>query len=241
MIELNLLPDVKKEFIRAQRTRNKIITISFFAMIAAGGLVFAFAFYVYAVQSVHTLVLDDQIKKKSAELKKVNELEKYLTIQNQLEQLGDLHDKKNTYSRLMDFLVNLNPSDPNGIQFTSVDVVGEETAITLKGTTATFESFNVFKDTLENAELTFYETEAERTPENLKVEKLFNGVFIESSSLAREQGNLVVSFTIRTEYNEKAFDPKLEDVSVKVPSIETTPSVQQSPRPVFNGTIEEDQ
>ena len=25
MIELNLLPDIKKEFIRAQRTRNKVI------------------------------------------------------------------------------------------------------------------------------------------------------------------------------------------------------------------------
>jgi Tfp pilus assembly protein PilN len=241
MIELNLLPDVKKEFIRAQRARNKIITIAFFAMIATGGLVFAFGFYVFAVQPVHTFVLDEQIKKKNAELKKVKELEKYLTIQNQLEQIGKLHDSKNTYSRLMDYLVKLNPGDPNTVAFTSVDVTNEETAITLKGITPTFESFNVFKDTLENAELTYYETdEKDRKPEDLQVEKLFENIQIESSNLSREQGFLVVSFTIRTEYNQKAFDPKLYDVSARVPDIETTPSVKQAPRPVFDGKIQED-
>ena len=243
MIELNLLPDVKKEFIRTQRARNKIITISFFAMIIAGGIVLAFGFYVYAVQSVHVLVLNEQIKKNSAELKEVDELDKYLTIQNQLDKLGDLHGNKAIYSRLMDYLVKLNPSPPNGVTLTSLELAEEDKAITLNGNSASFESFNVFKDTLENAELTFNPSSESEDDEDaeLKVEKLFDDVLVESSSISRDLGEGIVVFTVRLTYNPNAFSANLSNVSIRVPNIETTPSVQNAPRPVFNGTIEDDE
>jgi len=52
MIEINLIPDVKQEFIRAQKVRNAAITFSILAGIVAGGIVVVLVL-VLGAQSLH--------------------------------------------------------------------------------------------------------------------------------------------------------------------------------------------
>ncbi|PLS80873.1 hypothetical protein CYG49_03865 [Candidatus Saccharibacteria bacterium] len=234
MIELNLLPDVKKEFLRAQRTRNTVITGSILAIMVAVGLTVLFAVYVYGVQAAQTALLTRDIKNRASELEKKEELGKYLTIQNQLVHIDKLHEDKTVYSRLIDFLSVLNPSEPNSIQLSNLQVTTDEKSATFTGTGRSFENFNVFKDTLVNAEVVYKAAGDEGT----QTEKLFDSVVVESSSLGRVRDATAVTFVVRVTFNEKAFLGGAQDVTVKVPTIETTQSVRQSPAALFNGTID---
>lgn len=69
MIEVNLIPDVKQEFIRAQRTRNTVISFSIMASIAAGVAIVIFALLLGG-QGVREILADNSIKDDYATLKK---------------------------------------------------------------------------------------------------------------------------------------------------------------------------
>lgn len=71
MIEINLIPDVKRELLRAQRARTTVISAAIVISIVAGAVVAALALYVYGVQTVRGVLLDNQIKDGAAKLSKV--------------------------------------------------------------------------------------------------------------------------------------------------------------------------
>ena len=82
MIEINLIPDVKQELLKAQRIRNVVISSSILVSIIAAGVVVLLLVYMFGVQSVRNSLLDSQIKDKYATLSKVDDLSKIITIQN---------------------------------------------------------------------------------------------------------------------------------------------------------------
>ncbi len=234
MIELNLLPDVKKEFIRAQRSHNAVITASILAIMISVGATIAFALFVYGGQAFRISQLTGNIKEKETQLKAVEDLDKYLTVQNQLSQIEGLHDQKLIYSRLVDFLGVLNPSAPHNISLNRLNVQSEEGTIVFEGSTASFESFSVFKDTLQNAELTYTAKDATEPTK----ERLFSEVVVTSSGLGKNQSESRVSFSVTATYSENVFSPSSKDIAVTIPQIETTNSVRQSPQPLFNSQQE---
>ncbi|MCA9330144.1 hypothetical protein KDA11_05830, partial [Candidatus Saccharibacteria bacterium] len=126
MIELNLLPDVKQEFVRSQRLSRKITIIMIITSIAAIGVVIFFAFTVYVVQAATNGLLDGSIKDRAEKLQKTDNLARNLTIQNQLKTLPELHDQKQIYSRLFTYLPILNPAQPNTVKISKLDINSEE-------------------------------------------------------------------------------------------------------------------
>jgi hypothetical protein len=81
MIQFNLLPDVKLEFVRAQRVKHAVVSG---AVIASGAAFLIFLLLFIAVHVVQTKMIHDQtadIKKYSEEIKNTPDLEKILTIQ----------------------------------------------------------------------------------------------------------------------------------------------------------------
>lgn len=224
-IQLNLLPDVKKEFLKAQKTKALVVSSSIIVTLVAVGLSVLLFLYVTVGQQLQIGIITNDIKSKTEELNNVQDLSKYLTVQNQLKALPELHDQKGVYSRLFSFLPTLNPSAPNNIKLTTLQVVQADQSMVFSGTTATFESLNIFVDTLNNAQATYREPGAEQA----KTEKIFSSVLVQSSGLAKVNEANVVSFIIRVTYNQGVFDARNADVNATVPNIETTPSVTGSP------------
>ena len=66
MIEINLVPDVKQELIRAQRSRTVVVTFSILTGIIALGIVVLLLLYVFGVQTLRSAIADDAIEKNSA-------------------------------------------------------------------------------------------------------------------------------------------------------------------------------
>jgi len=226
MIQLNLLPDVKKEFLRAEHARRRTIALSILVTIIAAGATVLFAFYVYGVQSVIMYTQTEDIKEKSAELSGIKDIDKYLAIQNQLANLSELHDNKINLSRLLTFLPSLNPAPPKNVKLANLDVSTVEKTITFSGIVADYAALTTFKDTLVNSEFS-YGTGADAVKS-----KLFSNIKIDSAALESTTG---VNFSLVATYDEAAFLQKNTNVSVSVPNIETTQSVVGTPQPLFDG------
>lgn len=226
MIQLNLLPDIKKEYINAKKTKAMVIGLSIVTTVGAIGLTALFFVYVTFVQQLQINISSDSIKKKSSTLNNIPDLSKFLTIQNQLSALPSLHDQEGSYDRLFSFLQVLNPGKPNNISLSTLVLSSTDKTITFTGSTATFESLNIFTDTLRNAQVSYKLRGSTTTTTN----KMFDSVSVQSSALANVAGASVVSFTIITTYSDQVFDATNTDVNAVVPSIETTQSVTQSPK-----------
>ncbi|HKX72739.1 MAG TPA: hypothetical protein VJM32_01855 [Candidatus Saccharimonadales bacterium] len=230
MIQLNLLPDLKKEFIKAQKAKAMVITIAIFVTLGAFAVSALLFVYVTFVQQFQVNLASDDIGRKMKELKEIPDVDKYLTVQNQLASLPDLHNNKGQYSRLFDFLAVLNPSAPNNVTLTELRLGTDDKSILFTGTTASFQTLNTFVDTLKNGEASFKQG-GQGDP---ITEKMFEQVLVQTADIVRNNNTTVVGFSVKTTYKESVFDVKNTELTAKVPSITTTPSVTQSPNPLFN-------
>ena len=145
MIQFNLLPDVKLEYVKTQRTKHTVIMTS--VLIATASLVvFALLFTVVNVaQKKHLSDLDKDITTSKNTLKAKPDLAKILTIQNQLNSLTDLHNKKPVASRTLGFIGSLTPQNVN---ISSLKVNYNDKTITIEGSTDSLATVNTFTDTL---------------------------------------------------------------------------------------------
>lgn len=235
MISLNLLPDVKLEYLRTQRTKAKVISIAVIVTIAAIGLVMLVAGWVYGAQVIQKSYLTGEIKKHNDELKKLPDINKYLTIQNQLEHITQLHEGKNDFSRLMTYLPQLTPAGTQSVAFTNLDLKSGEAGNTImfQGEAKDYTSLNTFRDTLINAKLN-YNVDGQK-----QSEKLFEIVTVTSSSLeVGTSGARLVTFTIDTTYNPNAFIASIKQPTVTVPNITTTQSAQAAPNVFSQSTVQ---
>ena len=249
MLQVNLLPDVKKEFIKAKRQRNLVMTVCIMASLGAGAVVVVLG-VIMGGQQIHKNILmgnvdrDKQTIQNAQENKQLNE---YLTVQNQLSQIDSLKESQPILSRLFDYIQELNPADPNGVELSSVRMTaGGNTAaadtttgaaaesggtIELNGLTANFASLNVYKTTLQRTEITYSDGE----DGDSVTELLFTSVTVNEAGLSQAGGGGdQVSFRITVSYNAAAFNQNSMDVTLKIPQETTSDAVVNAPRNVFN-------
>lgn len=236
MIEINLIPDVKKELLRAQATRTAVISGAIITSIIAGGLVVALLLYVYGVQAVRSNLAEQEIKDQYATLSKVEDLSKILTIQNQLATMSNLNDSKKIDSRLFDVLAAVVPPEPNSVQISQINIDAEDSKITLDGQTRAFDSMEVFKKTLDSAIVVY--TDKDNEKHEVKLAESLNSS--EVSYGENSNGDKVLLFSISFEYPEELFSPSVKDVTIKL-SINgnVTDSYLGVPRSIFTERAKE--
>lgn len=229
MIELNLLPDVKRQFIAAARAKRKVVTMMIFVSIGSAGIVALLALHVYGIQALQGAALDSSVKKSSAKLSEVADLNNYLTIQNQLGAVSALHEDKGLYSRLFTILPTLSPASPSNISITKLDIDNELGVISIEGYGADYSAVNVFENTLRNAEVSYSKDDA------TTVEKLFSDVLLSDVSLGEDaEAKKVTVFKVALPYTKAVFERTAANVLVTVPNKDATTSTQQIPQELFS-------
>lgn len=238
MISLNLLPDVKKDLLKVRRERNLVMMVSIVAVIgslAVLGLLFLWMGALTGLKMLDENKINDA-KAKIETAKEDEQLDKYLTIQNQLAQIDGLKGGQLIHSRLMDFLVQLNPAEPNNVFLRSVrltaDGEGEsaDLSVEIEGTTGNFASLDVYKNTLISAKLIY-----EDKPED-EVESTNTSESDESSSDAESSNNEDASSSSEsTAVAEAASEMLFNEVSV-VDSNLSSDGVNFSISAIFNTT-----
>lgn len=225
MIQLNLLPDVKKEYLRAQSFRAKTISFSILVTVVAIGLTAVLASYVYGAQLLISSAQKNDIAEKSQQLKSKSDIGKYLTIQNQLSAISGLHDEKTVTSRILGILPQLNPAPPNNVLLANIKLSVVDGQLVFQGGVRDYSALTTFKNTLENAKL-HHQADGQEV-----IEKLFKEVnVIQASYSGTEPPETALGFTVQTAYNPNLLVSTLEGYRITVPNMETTQSVVASPK-----------
>lgn len=228
MIELNLLPDVKKEFIRAQRTRNTVVSGAILVSIVAGGAVALLATTVYGAQSLWISNLKTEISKNHQELADKKEINKYLAIQSQLTALENTSNERSKYAQLFDYLPQLNPAPPFNVNFYTFNLDVVTNTITLTGAAENFEAVNNFKNTLSQAKLTYLEDGEER-----QEKPFFTSVVDGTPSLSASDGKVRALFDFTLVYSPEIFSQTIRDPKVEVPKLVTSDGDKNAPKELF--------
>ena len=219
MIQINLLPDVKVEYLKSRRMRRLVMGGSFIAIIASFAVVGFIASYAYGVQKAQLASANSSIQKSTAEIKKIENLDKILTIQNQLKTLDSVHAAKPAMTRLFTFLPQLTPTD---VQIGDLNVVFETSTMELKGTAKNVESVNKFVDTIKFTTFT-----VDNDPSTSK--KAFSSVVLSKIGVS----NKGAEYTIDLSFDPKIFDITVKSIELTVPKITTTRSQLTVPDALF--------
>lgn len=231
MIEINLVPDVKQELLKAQRVRSTVITFAIMVGLIAVGIVIALAFYVFAVQNVRGALLDSSIKDKSQKLSDVSDLSKSLTIQNQLTKISSLNDAKKVDSRIFDVLNAIIPPAPNDVQLSDVTIDSENKVITMNGQAQnSYAAVEVFKKTIGGTKIKYKDVDGKTQEKDLA-----SNISTSDTSYGEDSsGRKVLRFTLTFNYDEELFSPLSKNLSVVVTTNgNVTDSYLGVPRSIF--------
>jgi hypothetical protein len=211
MIEINLIPDVKQELIKAQKIRTKVIAGSIVIGVISVSAVTLLAVYVFGGQSARSFFADQDIKKYSEQLEKVPDLSKMLTIQNQLTKISDLNGSKKIDSRIFDLLKAVVPKAPNDVVYSSLVIDAGNSTISIDGQAANgYSAVEIFRKTIEGAQIKYDGSEGVVIASEVNTSNLSYG---EDTS-----GEKVLRFTLSFVYAPELFSPASKNAAIVIPN-----------------------
>jgi len=218
MIQFNLLPDVKLEYIRANRLKRLLISISILVAAACSAIPVLLFLAVNVVQKDNMNGLNKDIKATANTVKQTPDIDKIITIQNQLQSLPTLHSAKPAATRLFGYLSQVTPSNVT-ISNVSVDFTAD--TFTLTGQAADLFAVNTFVDTLKFT--TYALASAGDTPKNAFSEVVLGGFATTDKD---------ATYQITMKYDPVIFDNQ-NAVTLTVPKTVTTRSGSNQPSALF--------
>lgn len=230
MIQINLIPDIKRELLHAQKMRRAAISLSILIGLIAGGLVVTLGF-VLGVQVVHENITRGNIDTEYKKLKAVDNIENVLTIQQQLKLIDSYQATRTMDSRLFDVLGAINPPAPNDMKFSSVKLDPIESRITIEGSAENgYSATETFQKTILNIKV------ESGLGEDLTTEPLTEDVTITETTYGQSaSGGNVLRFSLSFTYPKGLFDNSLKNIKIVTPTtkIDVTDSKTRVPESLF--------
>jgi Tfp pilus assembly protein PilN len=218
MTEFNLLPDIKLAYIKAERQKQLIVSISVIASIAAVVVLALLLLFVDVVQKGSLSSVSIDIKHYSSQLQGTKDLNKILTVQNQLAALPALEKQNPLTSRIFGYLTQVTPAQV-GIANLAADFT--QNTMTITGTADSLATVNTYVDTLK---FTTYKTDS-ATTNSLAFSNVVLSTFSRDSKSA--------TYTIACSFDPAIFSQASNNVSLTVPKIISTRSEMDRPTDLF--------
>lgn len=214
MIQFNLLPDIKIQYLKARRQKHLVMLASSVVTVVSVAVLVFLISIVFGLQKKNISDLNRDIKADSAELKSTPNLNRMLTVQNQLTSLPALHDAKPVTTRLYGFMTQVTPTTAS---ITRLNADFTLHTMQISGLADSLSTVNAFTDALKFA--TFHTAAAPTTEQSA-----FSSVVL--SSFGRDSKS--ASFTITLSFNQALFSES-SDVVLTVPNITTRTSGGANP------------
>ena len=231
MIEINLLPNVKRELLKTRAMRNRVISISFLVGGASIAAVVVLAL-ILGSQIAAEAVQSGVIKDRNDKLMAVEDLNKVVTIQHQLTKINEQHSGKKINSRVFDVVTAVNPVAPNNVSFSDIKVNPESKTITLEGSAVNgYSALETLKKTILNTKV--QTTDGDKSSEVSLTKEIKDG---DTSFGENSEGKKVLQFSFSFEYAEELLAPANNGtVSVLTPTskVDVTDSRQGIPDSLF--------
>ena len=231
MIEINLLPNVKRELLKTRAMRNRVISISFLVGGASIATVVVLAL-ILGSQFAAEAVQGGVIKDRNDKLMAVEDLNKVVTIQHQLTKINEQHSGKKINSRVFDVVTAVNPVAPNNVSFSDIKVNPESKTITLEGSAVNgYSALETLKKTILNTKV--QTTDGDKSSEVSLTKEIKDG---DTSFGENSEGKKVLQFSFSFEYAEELLAPANNGtVSILTPTgkVDVTDSRQGIPDSLF--------
>ena len=231
MIEINLLPNVKRELLKTRAMRNRVISISFLVGGASIAAVVVLAL-ILGSQFAAEAVQGGVIKDRNDKLMAVEDLNKVVTIQHQLTKINEQHSGKKINSRIFDVVTAVNPVAPNNVSFSDIKVNPGSKTITLEGSAVNgYSALETLKKTILNTKV--QTTDGDKSSEVSLTKEIKDG---DTSFGENSEGKKVLQFSFSFEYAEELLAPANNGtVSVLTPTgkVDVTDSRQGIPDSLF--------
>lgn len=213
MIQFNLLPDIKIQYIKARRQKRMVLLISTIASIAAVTIFVILIVVVDGLQKKNLSDLNRDISNDSTQLQNTPNLNKILTVQNQLNSLTALHDKAPVTSRVFTYLPEVTPA---AATIEKLDADYTQNTLSISGQADTPATVNTYVDTLKH---TMYSVSGQSNSKNA-----FSNVVLSAINAT----NTTTTYTITLNFDPTIFSED-DTVSLTVPQITSTGSVLDQP------------
>lgn len=233
MIQINLIPDVKREYLRARHMRDVAISISVLVSVISISLVVVLAIFL-SIQAAREYFADQNIKTEYEKLSSVEDLSNLVTIQNQLSLITAQHEGKSIDSRLFSVLQAINPAEPNDVKFNSVTLNPEDGVLAFEGVASGgYNAVETLVKTIENTQVE-YKTSADS---GISTEPFADEVIVgETSYGLNAENKKVLRFKMSVSYVQDLFTNRLREVRVVGPtkSVDVTDSKLRVPSSLFS-------
>lgn len=228
MMTLNLLPDIKNDYLKAKRSRDRVVAWS----IVVGGSFAGIVVVALLIVGIQWFIVDgtrNTIADLSDRLQNSEDITTVLTVQGQLQELPALHQDKPRATRLFSYLTTLTP---NNTRLGSVEIDYENNEVEIRGSTQTIRDLNILVDTFKAAEYrtgplvdpedeedfeslaTLLEEDFSRIDPDTEFMAAFSRVV---SSLSIQSGGEGVNFTLEFSFNPDLFDARYSVVELRIP------------------------
>lgn len=226
MIQFNLLPSVKMDYIKAKRTKRIVFLSAAGTIVASVFIVVILVVVVFVWQNVRLNNLEDSIENEKTALQSKTDINKVLTVQNQLASIDALHESKPEVGRVFTYLSQVTPSKVT-VDTYNLDLTAETPGMSITGQTTSLEEVNKFVDTLKFTTMT---TGEDNAPSDTKP---FTQVVL--SSFGRDDSG--ASFTITLTYDPVIFSSTEANIKLVVPKITSTRSETEQPTELFKENL----
>ncbi len=126
--EISLVPEVKRNMIKAMKFRNVMLFVCIVLMAVSGGIVAVMA-SVWEGQNITMSNQDARMNAMSEKLKSYGSLSEFLTIQKQLKQINEINENKKVLSRVFPVLSVILPEGPDTISISELTVDLDENTL----------------------------------------------------------------------------------------------------------------
>ncbi len=157
MIQVNLLPDVKQEYLRAQQIKHLVVVASALLSLISIVVLALLFLYVQVVQPRHRANLQRDIDTGISEIKSKEDGVKIVTVQGVLEQIPGLQDNKLLSSRLFTYLTSVTPK---AVSYSEVRLDLTSNSISLTGQASAFEQTNELTNNLKSARFSYKQNDS---------------------------------------------------------------------------------
>ena len=220
MIQFNLLPDIKLEYLKAERNKRLVFSVSLLvtalAVVLVAGL---FSYVEYQKTQINSLSSD--IKQQGAKLSNQANINSILTIQNQIQTLTSLHQQEPNVTNLATYLNQLIPVSAN---LSSLSVDFNANTFSMAGDADSLVTVNQLVDIMKFANYSVKGVTGNKPA--------FSSVILTNFGLTKGRA----SFTINLSFDPTLFNNN-EQVTLNVPTKVTTRSQLDQPITLFNSQV----
>lgn len=212
MVQINLLPDVKSEYLHARQQKHTFVVAAILVSVISMVILALVYMYVQIVQPRHMVNLQNDIDSNVSKAKQIPNAVEMVTVQGALTSLPGLEDNKQLTSRLFGLITSFTPVN---VAYNEITLDTTANTLSLRGSTTDYEQANVLANNLKSAELTYVQNDAKST-----LKPFTQVVFTNLGKAEQSQDVNSVSFQVDMQYDSTLFNQVISkpQLSVKADS-----------------------